>query len=75
VFGKFLQQDGVAIHVNCVLFASGLSQTMEDSEGVHGFTPKHILAEVRRAARLICTYCKLKGAVGRNVSEMERSVF
>ena len=64
------------VHLNCLLFASGLSQSLaeEDPASLHGFAPEDILAESRRARRLQCSRCKEKGAsVGCGVEKCQRS--
>ena len=50
----------VRVHVNCALFASGLSQSLpeDDPFSLHGFAPKDVVAEFRRSRRLACAFCK-----------------
>ena len=58
-----LEADGVRAHHFCLLFASGLGQSGHDEDdGIRGFLPSEIRAEVKRGARLKCVYCKRKGA-------------
>ena len=58
-----LEADGVRAHHFCLLFASGLGQSGHDEDdGLRGFLPSEIRAEVKRGARLKCVYCKRKGA-------------
>ena len=58
-----LETDGVRAHHFCLLFASGLGQSGHDEDdGLRGFLPSEIRAEVKRGARLKCVYCKSKGA-------------
>lgn len=58
-----LEADGVRAHHFCLLFASGLGQSGHDEDdGLRGFLPSEIRAEVKRGARLKCVFCKRKGA-------------
>ncbi|OWF45461.1 G2/M phase-specific E3 ubiquitin-protein ligase [Mizuhopecten yessoensis] len=63
VFGKMIKKCDLTVHYFCMLFSSGLSQGgNSEEEGIFGFMPEDIMKEVRRGARLRCTYCKQKGA-------------
>lgn len=63
VFGKLIKKCDLTVHYFCMLFSSGLSQGgKSENEGIFGFMPEDIMKEVRRGARLRCTYCKQKGA-------------
>ncbi|XP_060082874.1 uncharacterized protein DDB_G0284459-like [Ylistrum balloti] len=62
-FGKMIKKCNLTVHYFCMLFSSGLSQGgKSEKEGIFGFMPEDIMKEVRRGARLRCTYCKQKGA-------------
>lgn len=43
-------------------FASNLQQTKDENEEISGYTLQDVTAELKRAARLSCFYCKLRGA-------------
>jgi len=61
-------------HYFCLLFSSGLGQSGQENEGLHGFMPLDVRREIKRGARLKCVYCKLKGAtVGCTKQECKKS--
>ena len=61
-------------HYFCLLFSSGLGQSGQENEGLHGFMPVDVRREIKRGARLKCVYCKLKGAtVGCTKQECKKS--
>ncbi|XP_071800741.1 uncharacterized protein [Asterias amurensis] len=73
--GKLLKDpdDKISVHNYCLLFASGLSQRGEDSEGINGFLLPDILSEFRRAKRLKCGYCSQpRATVGCSVQNCRR---
>ncbi|XP_033634861.1 uncharacterized protein LOC117296095 [Asterias rubens] len=73
--GKLLKDpdDKISVHNYCLLFASGLSQRGEDSEGINGFLLPDILSEYRRAKRLKCVYCSQpRATVGCSVQNCRR---
>ncbi|CAG7716725.1 unnamed protein product, partial [Allacma fusca] len=60
--GQLFMYEGVVTHYFCMLFSAALSQHGSDNEGILGFLPQDIMAEVRRSWRLRCTYCNTAGA-------------
>ncbi|XP_060566678.1 uncharacterized protein LOC132725559 [Ruditapes philippinarum] len=62
-YGKLISKAGVTAHYFCMLFSSGLSQNgKSEKQGILGFLPNDIMKEVKRGARLKCSYCKKVGA-------------
>ena len=69
-----LEFQDLRAHYFCLLFSSGLGQSGQESEGLHGFMPSDVRRELKRGARLKCVYCKLKGAtVGCAKQECKKS--
>ncbi|XP_022108679.1 mucin-12-like [Acanthaster planci] len=63
----------VYVHKYCLLFASGLSQSGADDEGIDGFLVPDILRELNRGRRLRCFYCSKKTAtIGCSLSICKR---
>ncbi|XP_064600862.1 uncharacterized protein LOC135467035 [Liolophura sinensis] len=61
--GKSIQSCGMTVHYFCMLLSSGLCQKgRTDKDGILGFLPKDIQAEVNRGKKLTCYFCKKKGA-------------
>ena len=57
------QDTNYCVHYFCLLYACGLSRRSDDdSEGVQGFHPEDIMREVTRGRRLVCSFCRRKGA-------------
>ncbi|XP_055307028.1 PHD finger protein 7-like [Sitodiplosis mosellana] len=52
----------MTLHNFCLLFSANLQQKKEVSEGILGYLKEDIKNEVKRASKLTCYYCKLKGA-------------
>ncbi|XP_070180549.1 uncharacterized protein [Littorina saxatilis] len=62
-YGKMLHKSGISIHYFCMLFSSGLWQRgKRDQDGILGFMPADIRREQKRGMRLMCQYCRMKGA-------------
>ncbi|XP_045175865.2 uncharacterized protein LOC123536603 [Mercenaria mercenaria] len=62
-YGKLLSKAGVTAHYFCMLFSSGLSQNGKtEKQGILGFLQSDIMKEVKRGARLRCSYCRKIGA-------------
>ena len=59
---QLLEYDNLRAHYFCLLFSSGLGQSGQESEGLHGFMPIDVRRELKRGSRLKCVYCKKKGA-------------
>jgi len=58
IYGKLIENNGERYHYFCLLFACGLPQQGEDTEGIFGFLPEDIKKEISRATRLKCSFCK-----------------
>ncbi|ODM91913.1 G2/M phase-specific E3 ubiquitin-protein ligase [Orchesella cincta] len=54
--------EDLTAHYFCLLFAAGLVQKGDDSEGILGFLPVDIKQEAKRAFRLKCVFCRSIGA-------------
>ena len=61
-WGHLFRRDRAVVHYFCLLFSSGLEQMGPFVDGIQGYLPEDIKAEIRRAGRLTCLYCKQKGA-------------
>lgn len=55
--GELLSEDGLHVHHFCLLFSSGLCNTAPETSPLRGFFPKDVRAEIRRASRLVCSFC------------------
>ncbi|XP_060858907.1 G2/M phase-specific E3 ubiquitin-protein ligase-like [Metopolophium dirhodum] len=62
LYGLLYQLDDVIIHHYCILLSSRSLQNGADNEGIYGFLLKDIRAELSRASKQNCFYCKKKGA-------------
>ncbi|XP_060860378.1 uncharacterized protein LOC132937598 [Metopolophium dirhodum] len=62
LYGLLYQLDDVVIHHYCILLSSRSLQNGADNEGIYGFLLKDIRAELSRASKQNCFYCKKKGA-------------
>lgn len=51
--GEFHRNGKIAVHYFCLLLSSGLVQNGDDDQGIFGFLPKDIRAEVERCKRLV----------------------
>ena len=51
--------DNIPVHYFCLLFSSGLCQRGTEAEGIRGFLSIDIKREIKRGARLKCSYCRL----------------
>ncbi|KAK3909391.1 G2/M phase-specific E3 ubiquitin-protein ligase [Frankliniella fusca] len=61
-YGEVYKINDLVCHYYCLLLSSSLVQSGADDEGLLGFFPKDIRAEVRRGSRLRCSYCRKTGA-------------
>ncbi|MEE6514858.1 hypothetical protein FKM82_023248 [Ascaphus truei] len=59
---KTYHEHGLTVHYYCVLMSSGIWQRGEEDEGIYGFLVEDIKEEVKRARKLRCILCKMKGA-------------
>ena len=59
---QLLEFENLRAHYFCLLFSSGLGQSGQEHEGLHGFMPADVRREMKRGSRLKCVYCKKKGA-------------
>uniref|UniRef100_A0A3Q3KRY7 G2/M-phase specific E3 ubiquitin protein ligase n=1 Tax=Mastacembelus armatus TaxID=205130 RepID=A0A3Q3KRY7_9TELE len=70
-----LKEHKLSVHYFCLLTSCGVYQRGEENEGVFGFLVDDIKQEIRRSGRLVCCYCKKKGAcVGCNVRSCRKTV-
>merc|ERR1719320_1166914 len=68
-FGKVYRFEEYIVHHFCLLFASGLPQNGEDSEGILGFLKEDLEKELLRGSRFLCSYCNKKGATASCVEQ------
>ncbi|XP_031149813.1 uncharacterized protein phf11 isoform X2 [Sander lucioperca] len=73
--GPLSTNDEVTAHQNCLLFSSGLyCRNSPQFDDLFGFFVEDVLSEVKRGSKLICNFCKLKGATaGCEVRRCKRS--
>ncbi|XP_077271141.1 G2/M phase-specific E3 ubiquitin-protein ligase-like isoform X2 [Temnothorax americanus] len=62
LYGNKYTKNGITIHNFCLLFASGLQQKDEANVGILGYLEEDVKRELKRASKLTCFYCKLRGA-------------
>lgn len=63
VTGPLSTKDQVTAHQNCLLFSSGLfCRDSPQYDDLFGFSVDDVLDEVKRGSKLICSWCKKKGA-------------
>ncbi|KAL4083946.1 hypothetical protein QTP88_029262 [Uroleucon formosanum] len=62
LYGLLYQLDNAVIHHFCLLLSTRSVQNGADNEGIWGFLLKDIKAELARASKKTCFYCKKKGA-------------
>lgn len=62
LYGTFIRSDDIALHTNCLFFASGLCQRGKENEGFSGFLLPDIEQELHRGKKLMCSYCRKRGA-------------
>ncbi|XP_054270224.1 uncharacterized protein LOC128991406 isoform X2 [Macrosteles quadrilineatus] len=61
-YGPVYMHKNIITHYYCLLLSSNMEQNGRDSDGILGFLGNDIHKEVRRGARLYCTYCRSGGA-------------
>ncbi|KAL4084071.1 hypothetical protein QTP88_029387 [Uroleucon formosanum] len=61
LYGLLYQLDNAVIHHFCLLLSTRSVQNGTDNEGIWGFLLKDIKAELARASKKTCFYCKKKG--------------
>ncbi|XP_060860107.1 PHD finger protein 7-like [Metopolophium dirhodum] len=62
LYGPLFKLDDVVIHHFCILLSSRSIQNGADNDGIYRFLLKDIRAELSRASKQNCFYCKKKGA-------------
>jgi len=62
LYGQLYQLNDIIVHYFCILLSSRAVQKGSDKEGIWGFLYKDIKAELKRASREVCVYCKNTGA-------------
>ena len=56
--GPLYKFNACVAHLHCLMFSSGLIQSGEETDGIIGFLPDDIQAELQRGAKLRCAFCK-----------------
>ncbi|XP_051814436.1 uncharacterized protein phf11 isoform X40 [Acanthochromis polyacanthus] len=63
ITGALSTKDEVTAHEHCLLFSSGICcESSPEVDDLFGFSVEDVLDEVERGDKLICHYCKKKGA-------------
>ncbi|XP_044582242.1 uncharacterized protein LOC123263497 isoform X2 [Cotesia glomerata] len=74
-YGKIYQHNGIITHYYCLLLSSNMQQRGGDDDGILGFLPADINRELNRGKRLVCVFCKRKGATLGCVNKKCKRVF